>query len=90
MPAGSIHLSVAKIVNNKLKIDENIFFVGSIAPDCWRHSKLHGDKHKSHFSVDYNLNGLDVKIEDYNEFYKKYKNNLDKNMTCNFILQPTS
>lgn len=86
MPAGSIHLSVAKIVNKKLKIDENIFFVGSIAPDCWRHSKLHGDKHKSHFSVDYNLNGLDVKIEDYNEFYKKYKNNLEDPFVLGYLI----
>lgn len=86
MPAGSLHLSVAKIVNEKLKQDEKIFFVASIAPDCWRHSKLHGDKYKSHFSKDYNLNGLNVKIEDYHEFYNKYKNHIDDPFVLGYLI----
>lgn len=86
MPAGSIHLSIAKIVNEKLKVDEKIFYIASIAPDCWRHSKLHGDKNKSHFSVDYNLNGLEVKIEDYHKFYEKYKDNLTDPFVLGYLI----
>ena len=86
MPAGSIHLSIAKIVNEKLKVDEKIFYIASIAPDCWRHSKLHGDKLKSHFSVDYNLNGLEIKIEDYHKFSEKYKDNLTDPFVLGYLI----
>jgi hypothetical protein len=34
MPAGSYHLSVAKIVNKELHQDEYVFNIASIAPDC--------------------------------------------------------
>lgn len=86
MPAGSYHLSVAKIVNKELNQDEYVFNIASIAPDCWRHSKLHSDKHTSHFSIPYEMNGLNVFIEDYKSFYNKYKNNLDDPFVLGYLI----
>ena len=42
MPSFIIHASVAKEYNKKHKLDDLLFIVGSIAPDCWRNSKLFG------------------------------------------------
>ena len=86
MPAGSYHLSVAKIVNKELHQDEYVFNIASIAPDCWRHSKFHSDKHTSHFSIPYEMNGLNVFIEDYKTFYNKYKNNLDDPFVLGYLI----
>lgn len=86
MPAGSYHLSVAKIVNKELHQDEYVFNIASIAPDCWRHSKLHSDKYTSHFSIPYEMNGLNVFIEDYKSFYNKYKNNLDDPFVLGYLI----
>lgn len=76
MPSSSIHMSVYKTINKKLKRGEE-FLIGNIAPDCWRHSLYHINKEKSHFIN----NGL----EDYKEFYKKYKKNLNNDFTLGYL-----
>lgn len=47
MASTVIHMVVSKLVNKKLKRNENVLLMGSIAPDI---SKCIGDtKEKSHF-----------------------------------------
>lgn len=85
MPSAAIHMSVAKKINRILKKDEFEFLIGNIAPDCWRHSLLHSDKYKSHFSCDTTINGMKTKIENYEEFIEKYKDNLNDSFTLGYL-----
>ena len=71
MPATAIHQSVTKILVKKLNINDELFFVGNIAPDCWRHSPLHKNKYASHFTTHICLNNQLAKIEDYKAFALK-------------------
>ena len=85
MPASAIHMSVANIINKKLKQPSFEFTIGNIAPDCWRHSLLHNDKHLSHFSTDTEINGIKMKIENYEKFIEKYKNKLDDPFVLGYL-----
>ena len=67
MASAIIHMCVAKKVNEVLKMDENMIFLGSIAPDI---SKIVGEsKVASHF-----LDGMDEDcIPNCEKFVNKYK-----------------
>ena len=58
--------------NKKHKLDDLLFIVGSIAPDCWRNSKLFGyeNRYLSHFTN----TQLNNENEDYQMFFLKYQN----------------
>ena len=69
MPAGGIHLCIAKkLAKCNKKLDNFNFYIGNIAPDSWRNSG--STKNRSHFNNKTSRN-------DYMKFYDKYKNHLD-------------
>ena len=80
MPAGGIHLCVAKKVATLLNIDISMnYLVGSIAPDSWRNSN--STKLGTHFleeegSLDYN----------YDYFYSKYKDYLSNDFVLGYLV----
>ena len=85
MPATAIHQSVTKILVKKLNINDELFFVGNIAPDCWRHSPLHKNKYESHFTTHICLNNQLAKIEDYKAFAYKYKEILSNPLVLGYL-----
>jgi len=69
MASSVIHMCVAKKVNEKLKLDENMILLGSIAPDISKH--LNETKTRSHFLTD----GENIDIERFLDKYQKDLNN---------------
>lgn len=67
MPSTVIHLCIAKQINKKFKFDEQLLYLGSIAPDISKFSNF--SKLKTHFS---NQDYPDEPI--IKDFYKKYQN----------------
>ena len=66
MASALIHLAVAKKVNEKLKMDENPFLLGSVAPDI---AKAIGfGRAKAHFVTEYGASSPDIDF-----FLSKYK-----------------
>ena len=84
MPSFIIHASVAKEYNKKHKLDDLLFIVGSIAPDCWRNSKLFGyeNRYLSHFTN----TQLNNENEDYQMFFLKYHNHLDNPFYLGYLI----
>ena len=80
MPAGGIHLCVAKEVASRLNINQSMsYFIGNVAPDSWRNSS--STKNDTHFisnedSFDYN----------YDYFYEKYKDSLDNEFVLGYLI----
>lgn len=67
MASSMIHIAVAKIINEELKYDENLLFLGTIAPDI--SSILKRKKSRSHF---YDRNSTTPDLEKFLMKYKKY------------------
>lgn len=93
MPSVIIHRCVSKRVLEKTglfkeELDKFFYDVGSLTPDSWRNTKRFKDsllrkkdKRKySHFSND------DEYIEQYNRFYEKYKDTLDKPFMIGYLV----
>lgn len=79
MASSLMHICVAKIINQRLKKDERLILLGSIAPDL---SKLVGeDKVKSHF-----LDNPNVEIPNLNRFLDKYKNKLNDDFIMGYYI----
>lgn len=80
MASAIIHMCVAKKVNEVLKMDENMIFLGSIAPDI---SKIVGEsKVASHF-----LDGVDEDcIPNCEKFVNKYKDSLNKPFEVGYLI----
>ena len=83
MPPFTIHESVAKNLNKKYKLDDVLFTLGNIAPDCWRNAKVFGGENRnlSHF---YN-SSFGKKNEDYDTFYEKYKDKMNNPMYLGYL-----
>lgn len=80
MASAIIHLCVAKRINEKLKLPETSFFLGSIAPDL---SKQIGEtKIKSHFL---NFSSEDS-IPDCDAFVSKYRKYLDNPFELGYLI----
>lgn len=92
MPSAVIHRCVSKIVNiklnNKFVSSDNFYYeLGSIAPDCWRHSEkflecnlTKKEKRKeSHFMT------KNTK-EDYEAFYNEYKDKMDNTFIFGYLV----
>lgn len=92
MPSAVIHRCVSKIVNiklnNKFVSSDNFYYeLGSIAPDCWRHSEKFLDsdlskkekRQESHFMTKKDK-------EDYESFYKEYKDSLDNTFIFGYLV----
>lgn len=93
MPSAIIHRCVSKKVEekiNRLKNEKDIYLydVASVAPDSWRNTIMFKDsplrkkdKRKySHFSKD------DSFIENYMEFYNKYKNQINHPFMYGYLI----
>lgn len=77
MASRIIHLTVAKLVIGKINIiDENVFYLGNLAPDLARYGM--GDYNKSHFGTELS----EIKRIDYSQFVEKYR---DKIITDDFV-----
>ena len=80
MPAGGIHLCIAKEVAMRLNIKQTMnYFIGNIALDSWRNSN--STKEGTHFisnenDVDYN----------YDYFFEKYKEHLDNEFVLGYLI----
>ncbi len=92
MPSAVIHRCVSKIVNiklnNKFVSSDNFYYeLGSIAPDCWRHSEIFLDndltrsqkRQESHFMTEKGK-------EDYEAFYKEYKDKMDNTFMFGYLV----
>lgn len=81
MPSFIIHEAVGKIVNISLKMNDKLFMIGTIMPDCWRNSKKFGYENRllSHFQ-------LNSRKEDYEAFYEKYKSNIDNPLYMGYLV----
>lgn len=75
MASSVIHMAIANEINKKIKRDNNVLVIGSIAPDI---SKQIGEtKLNSHF-----LDSDDNDVPNIEKFLKKYRNK----MTDDFVL----
>lgn len=77
MASSVIHMCVAKEINRKLKMDQNMILLGSIAPDISKH--LGKTKIESHFLTD----GYHVDID---AFLNKYKNYLSEPFIMGYFI----
>jgi len=77
MASSVIHMCVAKKINGKLKYDENMLLLGTIAPDISKH--LNETKTRSHFLTD----GINIDIE---KFLDKYKDQLDNSFIMGYFI----
>lgn len=76
MPSWSIHLAIAKKVNEKLKLNKDLFYYGNLIPDVDRNSPI--NKYKAHY-YDNNLPYFNCPKEhmiNINLFLKDYKDDL--------------
>ena len=80
MPSAIIHAGVAKEINKILKLDDKLFILGNIAPDCWRNSKNVCNRNLSHFLTSPESG------ENYKQFYYKYKNNLSDPFVLGYLI----
>ena len=74
MPSWNVHLAIAKQVNNKLKLDNNMFYLGNLLPDV-----DYGMKKRRHETHYYNIKCPNCPSEilpDYKEFIKHNKRKL--------------
>ncbi len=80
MASSIIHLIVAKKVNEQLKKDENLFYLGAIAPDL---AKLVGkEKSDTHFSD----KNIDINIPYIDRFVDKYGSDLHKPFELGYLV----
>ncbi|MFI3260120.1 MAG: zinc dependent phospholipase C family protein [bacterium] len=78
MAASYIHLAVGLEINKTLKVDEEEFLIGNVAPDITNVLKI--SNHKSHFYDGYSN---DIK---YNVFMEKYRNQLDNPYNLGYLV----
>lgn len=75
MPAAGIHLCIAKKLLKKRNMDQQLFFLGNVAPDSWRNSN--STKDGTHFQID--------GIIHHELFYQKYKNELSNPFVYGYL-----
>lgn len=79
MASAVIHICVAKKLNEKLKRNEKMLFLGSIAPDLGK--IVEGNKFKSHFlttSID--------NVPNTKAFYNKYEKDITKDFELGYFI----
>lgn len=80
MPAGAIHLCVAKSIISRLDVEnDKDFYIGNIAPDSWRNSN--STKVGSHF-----LTSSGSLLCDYEKFYEKYKGLMSNSFVLGYLV----
>lgn len=84
MPSWSIHLKIAKGVNEKLKLDRDNFYYGNLIPDVDKDTKI--GRYKAHY---YNsnlpfFNCPKEEMIDIDKFLKDYKKNLNNPLVLGY------
>lgn len=80
MPAGGIHLCVAKSVAEKLNINKSMeYYVGVVSADSWRNSC--STKVGTHF-----LDSIDSVDYHYDVFFKKYYSYIDNEFVLGYLI----
>ena len=83
MPSFVIHSVVAQKINKFFNLDEELFILGNIMPDCWRNTPAAMEgRNKSHFQPQ----GEDSTPEDYEAFYNKYSNHMDNPIYMGYLI----
>lgn len=76
MPSWSIHLAIAKEVNNKLNLNKDLFYYGNLIPDVDKNTKTGRDEaHYDNHNIPYPICKKEYMI-DIDSFLKDYKNKL--------------
>lgn len=83
MPSFVIHSAVASKLNEYLNLDDELFMIGNIMPDCWRNTadKDTVKRTRSHFQPI----GEDTEDEDYKYFYNKYKDKMNNPIYLGYL-----
>jgi len=83
MPSFIIHSAVATRLNEYLNLDEELFTIGNIMPDCWRNTPDRDTvkRTRSHFQPI----GEDTKDEDYKYFCNKYKDKMNNPVYLGYL-----
>lgn len=77
MASGMIHIAIAKEVNKKLKMDENLLYLGTLAPDLSKILKR--KKSRSHFYTTKDAPDLD-------KFILKYKKEMSRPIEMGYYI----
>lgn len=75
MPSWSIHLAIAKKINNKLNLNKEAFYYGNLIPDVDKGTKLTRNNAHYYSNLPYPTCPKE-KMIDINSFIKDYKDNL--------------
>ena len=89
MPSWTIHLAIANKINQKLKLDNDLFYYGNLIPDVDKNSKI--NRYNAHY-YDNNLSFPNCKKENMinislflNDYKKKIKNPLILGYYCHLL-----
>ena len=82
MPSARIHEVIAKKINEEYGMDELLLRIGTVAPDCWRNSKI-STKHTTHF---WDFSIKEGQANNYNEFYNKYRDNISNPVYFGYLI----
>ncbi|MBE6149784.1 MAG: hypothetical protein E7170_03585 [Firmicutes bacterium] len=82
MPSARIHEVIAKKINEEYNMDELLLRIGTVAPDCWRNSKI-STKHTTHF---WDFSIKEGQANNYNEFYNKYCDNISNPVYFGYLI----
>lgn len=77
MASGMIHIAIAKEVNKKLNMDENLLYLGTLAPDLSKILKRR--KSRSHFYTTHDIPDLD-------KFVLKYKKEMNRPIEMGYYI----
>jgi len=84
MPSWSIHLAVAKKVNNKLKLQKDLFYMGNLIADVDYNNKL--KRKNTHYYNKPCKNCPDEILPDVSLFLKDYKTKLNDSLILGYFV----
>lgn len=82
MPSWPIHLAIAKKLNQKLKIDKDLFYYGNILPDVNKRYNLNRDE-AHYYGIPFSFCPKEEQI-DINKFLNDYHNNLNNPLVLGY------
>ena len=85
MPSWSIHLAVAKKVNEKLNIDKDIFYIGNLIADIDYDNKV--SRRYTHYDEHNKCKSCPIEnVPDINKFLKDYKDKLKDSLILGYYV----
>ena len=82
MRAWYIHLSIAKRINELLKMESNSFYIGNIIGVNDRNMS----KRATHFQKTFIVNGAKIMLPSYEDYLKKYKDKLNNPVYMGYLV----